>query len=80
LSGGALGCAWTGAPTFRENASAQGSAPTPATGSETGASGARPTLIVSPGAAWRFAAACWVSSAPDPAPARCRTSAGKAAS
>ena len=52
------------APTVWNSESAVGRSTTPSTRTRAGAPPTRPIEIVSPGAAWRFAAVCWASSTP----------------
>jgi hypothetical protein len=79
LSGGATGWDWGGAPTFWNSESACGRSTTPATVSVTGGRPGRVMVIVEPGAACRFAAVCWASSTPVPAPVSVRSSRGNVA-
>ena len=62
LSGGACGCAPTGAPTCWNSESAAGRSTTPSTRTGAGCRRRGRSSRVSPGCAWRFAAVCWASS------------------
>ena len=78
LSGGACGCAPTGAPTFWNSESAAGSSTTPSTFTDAARTPGRPMLTLSPGLACRLAAVCWASSTPVPEPESTRSSPGNA--